>query len=107
MPAVVQLLAVPVLGELVVGGAGHDLAAQLGDRVVVEHRAQGAGRHDVALDLQDLAGGDDLDAELVARLSDRLGVDVGAEDLGPLLVQDTSRGGSRRCRAPGWRPSGP
>jgi hypothetical protein len=85
---IVQLLAVAVLLELVVGGAGHDPAAELGDGLVVDHRPQGAGGHDIALDLQDLVDRHDLDAELLAGSRVRLGIDIGAEHLGPLVAQE-------------------
>src|SRR3954471_16914532 len=87
--AVVQLQAVaPLVGKLVVGGAGHDLAAQPGNRLVVERRAQGARGHDVARHLEDFARGHDLDAELVAGAVRGLRVDVGREDLGARLAEE-------------------
>ena len=63
--AVVEGAAVPLLlGELVVGGPGHHLAPQPGDRLLVQGGAQGAGGEDVAGDLEDLPGGDDLRPQL-------------------------------------------
>ena len=68
-------------------------------------RAQGASTSQSTPRIS--SGGDDLRRPARSRAcAVRLGVDVGADDLGPFRLQVAARGDSRRCPAPGWRRSG-
>jgi len=75
------------LRELVVGGADHRRAVQLGDGDSVERRAERARRVDVAFDRVDLLDRDALDPEAVRDALDGSGVDVGNRHPRPLLDQ--------------------
>ncbi len=76
MPRPLQPVAVAVLPELVIGGAGHDLHAQAGDRPGVQDAAEGAGGEDVRLDVLDFLGIDRRRSGGLHRPPDPLGIDV-------------------------------
>ena len=73
-----------VLGplELVVGRARHDPALQLGDRVVPDDAAHGAGSEDVAFLGVDLVGLGRVHPEIPDRPRDRVDVHVGHDHAG-------------------------
>ena len=73
--------------ELVVGGPRHHSAPQRGDRVVADHRAEGARREDVALLRVDLVGLRRVDAEVADGSSHRVDVDVRDDEAGTGFVQ--------------------
>ncbi len=78
--AVRERLAVPRFEQQVVGGAGDDRRVQLGDRGVVQHRAEGTRREHVARHRQDLGFADRHETDLPGELLQTLLVAVGAVD---------------------------
>src|SRR5215208_885789 len=86
-----QRLAVPGLGEHVVGAPGHDTAAQLGYRLVVQHGPKGARGEDVAGDRQDLIRLHGLGAELFHRTLDRGRLDVRHDQVRTLIVEQAAQ----------------
>src|SRR5690348_14441533 len=75
--ALLELFTVTLLEQLIVRGAGDDLHLELGDRLVIDDRAQRAGSEDVRLHAVDLLRRYRTSAELVRDSLHALGIDVG------------------------------
>src|SRR4029077_9922822 len=79
-PALLEQVAVTILRQLIVRGAGHDLDRQAVHRVVVDHGPKGAGREDVGAHIVDIVRAHRSRPSLLHDPLHALRVDVGARD---------------------------
>ena len=76
----------PLLGELIVRPARHDVHLELWQRLIVDDPAQRARREDVGLGSIDRVGLDRLRPEVDDYALDLGGVDIARDQLRPFLI---------------------